>query len=304
MNKPSNIRTILNCVEEGARLFADANLFYGHGTDNAEDEALWLVFHHLHLPWDSPSEILQTTVSSDDYMSIHLLFKRRIEERVPAAYLTGEAWFAGYPFIVNSDVLVPRSPIAELIASGFAPWLKKLNPRILDLCTGSGCIGIATALEIPESKVLLSDISPEALSVANQNIHRYQLNERVSLIHSDGFSAFDASLPEFQFDLIVSNPPYVDAVDFKHMPAEFQAEPELGLVSGEDGLTFTRSLLAQAEHYLNDDGLLIVEVGNSHQALEEAYPELPFMWFEFEYGGHGVFLLSKQDLIKHRALLV
>ena len=296
------IITVQDCIAEGEQLFIEANLFFGHGTDNAADEAYWLVFFQLDLPWDSPASVMQQQVSTEQYQQIKQLFLRRVNERVPAAYLTGEAWFAGHPFTVNSDVLVPRSPIAELIHANYQPWLTVEAPRLLDLCTGSGCIGIASALHLPKAQVVLSDISTKALAVAQQNIARYALSERVQAVESDGLNAFDPNSEEGQFDLIVSNPPYVDADDFASMPAEYHAEPELGLVSGADGLDFTRRLLREAADYLRPGGVLIVEVGNSWEALERAFPELPFLWLEFAEGGHGVFLMTRDELQRHRTL--
>jgi ribosomal protein L3 glutamine methyltransferase len=290
------VYTIQDCIDEGAALFTDANLFFGHGTDNADDEAFWLVFHSLALPWDSPPSVLQEGVNPGHYQLIKNLFDRRIKERIPAAYLTGEAWFAGLAFTVNKDVLVPRSPLAELIHAHYQPWLKADKPNILDLCSGSGCIGIASALALPNARVILSDISSLALAVANENIQRYSLKDRVYTLESDGLGAFDSSKTEHQFDLIVSNPPYVDANDFATMPDEYHAEPELGLVSGDDGLEFTRQLLSTAADYLSQKGVLIVEVGNSWQALQDAFPTVPFLWIEFEQGGHGVFVLTRKQL--------
>lgn len=294
------ICTIQDCIDEGALLFTDANLFFGHGTDNADDEAFWLVFHTLGLPWDSPPSVLQESVSSDNYQRIKNVFDRRIKERIPAAYLTGEAWFAGTAFTVNKDVLVPRSPIAELIQAHYQPWLQADKPKILDLCTGSGCIGIASALALPSAQLILSDISSLALAVANENIQRYSLGGRAHTLESDGLSAFDPNKSEHQFDLIVSNPPYVDANDFATMPDEYHAEPELGLVSGPDGLEFIRNLLGLAPDYLTQEGILIVEVGNSWVALQDAFPTVPFLWIEFERGGHGVFILTREQLLQYR----
>ena len=304
--------TIQRCIDEGERLFIEGDLFFGHGTDNAADEALWIVFHQLGLPWDSDISVLENTVAESDYKQIQALFKRRVTERLPVPYLTGEAWFAGYPFIVNTDVLIPRSPIAELIEVGFAPWLLRNElsgndlsaenhpSHILDLCTGSGCIGIATALALPESTVVLSDISTQAIEVARQNIQKYDLGSRVQATVSDVFSALTGQC----FDLIVSNPPYVDADDFAAMPAEYRVEPELALVSGRDGLDFTRQLLQQAPDYLTDQGVLICEVGNSWVNLEAAFPSVPFLWLSFERGGHGVFVITKQELIQYRAAFI
>ena len=289
--------TVQDCIDFGEKYFTENQLFFGHGTDNAADEALWLVFFVLELPWDSDEQVLQERPSEQQIKEILSLFQRRVEERIPIAYLTGEAWFAGYAFAVNQDVLVPRSPIAELIATGFQPWLRAAKPSILDLCTGCGCIGIATALSLPDSKVLLSDISADALVVAQQNSVRHNVDNRVEAIESDLFE----SIPKQAFDLIVSNPPYVDADDLATMPAEYHAEPELALASGADGLDFTRRLLVQAADYLSEEGLLIVEVGNSWVHLEKAFSNVPFTWLEFAQGGHGVFVMTRQELVAYQA---
>ena len=285
--------TIRDFIRWGVSEFNAAKLYFGHGTDNAWDEAEQLVLHAINLTPPLADEWLGSRLTSSERDRVVANLQRRIEERIPAAYITGQAWFAGLPFIVDERVLVPRSPIAELIQKRFQPWLAQEPARILDLCTGSGCIGIACAYAFPDAEVQLSDISFDALEVAEENIQQHNLEERVFAIQSDLF----ANLVGQQFDLIVSNPPYVDADDLASMPAEYHAEPEIGLGSGEDGLEFTRRLLREASSYLTDDGVLIVEVGNSWVALEEAYPHLPFTWMEFERGGHGVFKVNKSDLL-------
>ena len=284
--------TVGAAIHLGAEQFEAAGIYFGHGTDNAWDESLSLVLFALSLPWDVDASIQERQLTEQEQSVIASLFERRVNERVPAAYLTGEGWFAGLPFHVDERVLVPRSPIAELIESEFIPWLSESPQTILDLCTGSGCIGIACALYLPESTVTLSDISREALVVARQNIARYELEDRVVTLESDLFNG----LQHQRFDLIVSNPPYVDAEDLADMPAEYHHEPEIGLASGLDGLDFTRRLLSEAPDYLTEQGVLIVEVGNSWVALEDAYPDVPFLWLEFERGGHGVFMLTAQQL--------
>ena len=272
--------------------FRAAKLFYGHGTDNPWDEAEQLVLHALHLNPPLADEWLDARLTRAEKVRVVANIQRRIEERIPAAYITGQAWFAGMPFVVDERVLVPRSPIAELIEKQFAPWLSAEPQQILDLCTGSGCIGIACAYAFPHAEVQLSDISFDALAVAEENIHHHDLGDRVYALQSDLFE----NLLGQRFDLIVSNPPYVDADDMASLPQEYHAEPELGLASGVDGLDFTRRLLAEAADHLTENGLLVVEVGNSWPALEEAYPGLPFNWVEFERGGHGVFVLHAADL--------
>jgi protein-(glutamine-N5) methyltransferase, ribosomal protein L3-specific len=288
----SDLVSVRDYIRWGASQFTAAEVYFGHGTDNAWDEAVQLVAHAVHLPLPIHPDALDARLTLTERRDVVALLRRRIEERIPAAYLTGTAWFAGLPFQVDSRVLVPRSPIAELIEKHFSPWLTHAPEYILDLCTGSGCIGIACAYAFPEAAVDLSDISADALAVAQQNVEKHELQHRVRTIESDLFEA----LTELRYDLIVSNPPYVDAEDLADMPAEYRAEPELGLASGTDGLDFTRRLLREALDHLTDEGILIVEVGNSCVALEEAYPEIPFTWLEFERGGHGVFLLTAAQL--------
>lgn len=289
-----NLHTILDWVRWGSSRFNEHNLYFGHGTSNAWDEAKNLLLWAIHQSWDMFDTIQGAKLSHSEKLHIARLYTRRIDERIPAAYLMGVAWFAGYPYKITPDVLVPRSPIAELILKQFQPWLSQEPQSILDLCTGSGCIGIACAHEFPSAQVDLGDISAAALDVAKQNIAFHQLEDRVSAYLSDGLSAFAGKT----YDLIVSNPPYVDAEDFASMPAEYRAEPTIGLVSGDDGLDFTRRLLAAAAEHLNEGGALVVEVGNSWVALEEAFPQLPFAWPEFENGGHGVFVLTREQLLE------
>jgi ribosomal protein L3 glutamine methyltransferase len=286
--------TLRDYIRWGASEFTGAKLYFGHGTDNAWDESEQLVLHAINLTPPLAEEWLDARLTCVERARVVQNLRRRVDERIPAAYITGQAWFAGLPFMVDERVLVPRSPIGELIQQQFSPWLTNEPTQILDLCTGSGCIGIACAYAFPNAEVQLSDISFDALEVAEENIQQHDLEERVFAMQSDLF----ANLVGQKFDLIVSNPPYVDADDLASMPPEYHAEPEIGLGSGDDGLDFTRRLLREASDYLNDDGVLIVEVGNSWVALEEAYPDVPFTWIEFERGGHGVFMLRKADLLK------
>lgn len=288
--------TIRDFLRWGASEFIAAKLFYGHGTDNPWDEAEQLVLHAINLSPPLGEEWLDARLTLNERKKVVANLARRIQERVPAAYITGKAWFAGLPFVVDERVLVPRSPIGELIQKRFEPWLADEPLQILDLCTGSGCIGIACAYAFPDAYVQLSDISFDALAVAEENIEQHGLGERVFVMQSDLFENLQGQV----FDLIVSNPPYVDAEDMASLPEEYHAEPELGLASGDDGLDFTRRLLTEATDYLSEQGLLLVEVGNSWPALEAAYPALPFTWVEFERGGHGVFVLTAADLRKAR----
>ncbi|MGQ7274779.1 50S ribosomal protein L3 N(5)-glutamine methyltransferase [Marinobacter sp. V034] len=288
--------TIRDFLRFASTQFARSEIYYGHGTDNVWDEAVQLVMRSLALPLENNAIFLDARLTRDEKALLIDRIQRRVESREPVAYLLGEAWFMGLPFNVDTRVLVPRSPIGELIQSGLQPWLGDIEVnRILDLCTGSGCIGIAAATVFEEADVDLSDISEDALEVAQSNIVMHGLEDRVSAIQSDLFAGLEG-----QYDLILSNPPYVDAEDMAALPDEFRHEPELGLAAGGDGLDIAHRILDKAADMLTPDGLLVVEVGNSWVALQEAYPELPFIWLDFEQGGEGVFLLSRQDLIEWR----
>ena len=289
--------TVAAMLEYGQTLFESQGIHFGHGTTNAWDEAVYLLSFVLQLPPNADRSVLDQVLTADQQANVKTLFERRISERIPAPYLTGQAWFCRLPFIVDERVLIPRSPIAELIMNGFEPWCKSEPRQILDLCTGGGCIGIACAYAFAEVQVILSDISTDALAVAAMNIAAHDLGERITTAQSDLF----AGLGDYQvFDLIVSNPPYVDAHDLASMPQEYQHEPELALASGDDGLDFTRRLLEQAADYLSDSGVLVVEVGNSWVALEQTFPNIPFVWLEFAEGDAGVFVLTRDQLLEHR----
>lgn len=290
------VKTLRETIHFGAAEFEAASLYYGHGTDNALDEAAYLAFFALNKTPDYSDEALDADLSKDEVVMVNEWFNKRIKTRKPASYLTNEAWFAGLPFYVNENVLVPRSPIAELIEEQFQPWVQaeKIN-RILDLCTGSGCIAIACAMAFPEAIVDAADISKEAIEVAEKNKTKHQLEGRLNVIESDLFS----NLQGQRYDLIVSNPPYVDAEDMANLPDEYKHEPELGLTAGDDGLDLVIPMLRDAKHHLNTEGILIVEVGNSEEALAEKFPEVPFMWLSFEHGGDGVFMLDASEIEKY-----
>ncbi|WP_312962592.1 50S ribosomal protein L3 N(5)-glutamine methyltransferase [Stutzerimonas nitrititolerans] len=295
---PSRLHTLRDYIRWAVSRFQAEQLFFGHGTDNAWDEARQLVLGALHLPWEMADSYLDCRLEDDERAHLQDLLQRRIEQRVPTAYLLGQAWFCGLPFIVDEHVLIPRSPIGELIDRRFEPWLAQAPARVLDLCTGSGCIGIACAYEFLEAEVVLADLSFEALEVASRNIEHHGLEDRVYTVQSDGFDG----LPKQRFDLILSNPPYVDAEDIADMPNEFHHEPALALACGEDGLDLVRRILAQAADHLTETGTLIVEVGNSQVHVEALYPEVEFTWLEFARGGHGVFLLAASQCREHQAL--
>lgn len=293
------LHTIRDYLRWAVSSFNRAELFYGHGTDNAWDEALQLLMHTLNLPLDLGEQVLDARLSERERACLLELIEIRVRERIPLPYLTGEAWFAGFNFKVDERVLIPRSPIAELIEHEFQPWAGEHELfRIMDLCTGGGCIGIATALYLPEATVDLVDISEEALEVAAVNIERYQLSDRVQMLQSDLFEAVDVATGAY--DLIVSNPPYVDKRDIDTMPDEFHHEPSLALAAGHDGLDIAKRILAQAPDYLSEQGLLVLEVGNSGMTLEEQYPDIPFTWIEFERGGHGVMVFQREELLQYR----
>ena len=290
---PEGLLTIQDFVRWGASRFNAEDLFFGHGTDNALDEAAQLVLHALHLPPDLSATYRECRLTYPERSRGAELLERRVNERKPAAYLTNRAWFAGLEFYVNEDVLVPRSPLAELVEAGFDPWVDpETVSRVLDLCSGSGCIGIACAVYLPEAEVDLVDVSSKALEVASRNLVRHRLEDRVRVLESDLF----AGVGERRYDVIVSNPPYVSAAELASLPEEFRKEPRLGLAGGESGLDLVLRILCDAPDHLNEGGVLVVEVGNSAPELERRFPDLPFLWLDFERGGEGVFLIKREQL--------
>ena len=292
----AELATIVDLIRYGASRFNAAGLTFGHSHDNAIDEATHLVLSSLHLPPDLPPAYGQARMTAEEKANALELIERRITTREPVAYLVGEAWFAGMHFKSDRRALVPRSPIAELIESGFTPWLDGREvERALDLCAGSGCIGIAMAAHQPHWHVDLVDIDERALGLARENIALHQLDDRVRAIRSDLFSALKGE----RYDLIVSNPPYVTEQEFAALPPEYRHEPQLGLTAGEDGLDFALRILNEAPDHLTEDGLLIVEVGESERALNELLPEIPFVWIEFKVGPMGVFAIERRDLLEH-----
>ena len=292
------LHTIRDFLRYALSRFNEAQLFYGHGTDNCWDEAVHLILHTLHLPWNTDPSLLDARLTQAEKLAVLERLRIRVEKRLPAPYIMGEAWFMGMPFYVDERVLVPRSPIGELLENECQPWLDAESvQRVLDLCCGSGCIGIGAAMVFPEAEVDLVDISEDALRVARRNIGRHHVEDRVRAIQSDLFE----NLTE-RYDLILCNPPYVDEMDMASLPMEFRHEPRLGLEAGSDGLDLVRTILAQAADFLTEDGRLVVEVGNSAAALEDAYPDIAFTWLEFERGGHGVFLMTAEELNMHANL--
>lgn len=295
MSEFNELYTIRDFIRYAVSHFNESGLHYGHGTETAWDEAVALILHTLHLPHDINPAVMDARITQKERETLAKLIERRIKDRVPVPYLTHEAWFAHIPFYVDERVLIPRSPIAELIENLFEPWI---NPdkvqNILDLCTGSGCIAIACAKAFSDAHVDASDISTDALAVAKMNVLRHEVENQVTLHQSNLFE----SIPPIKYDIIVSNPPYVDADDMASLPKEYLHEPHLGLAAGLAGLDFVVQILQRAGSYLSPEGILVVEVGNSEYALSEQYPEVPFTWLDFQHGGGGVFVLTAKQLAK------
>jgi ribosomal protein L3 glutamine methyltransferase len=285
--------TVETLLKRSARRLSRARLHYGHGTERALDDAAALLWHVMRLPLPASAALYRRRVPARAQAALEQLLQRRIRERIPVVYLTQRCWFAGVPLYVDARVLIPRSPIAELIERRFQPWIERARVRrILDLGTGSGCIAIACARAFPRARVDASDISEDALAVARINIRRHRLSARVRALRSDHFSGLGAA----SYDIIVSNPPYVGRRQLAGLPAEYRHEPRLALAAGTDGLDAARIILREAAAHLNPGGILIVEVGGSERALRRAYPRLPFTWLAFERGGGGVFVLGREQL--------
>lgn len=296
---PDGLHSIQDFVRWGASRFNAAGLHFGHGTDNALDEAVTLVLGALHLPPDLPGAYRDCRLTAAERETVTALLERRIAERKPVPYLLNRAWFAGLELYVDERVLVPRSPIAELLEEGFDPWIDPDSvTRVLDLGTGSGCIGIAAAVYLPDAEVDLADVSTAALAVAERNCALHGVSGRVRLIESDLFSALEGE----RYDVIVSNPPYVGAEELASLPQEYHREPALALAGGESGLDLVLRILRDAPDHLNPGGILVVEVGNSAAELDRRFPDLPFLWLELERGGEGVFLMRREQLDELRPI--
>jgi ribosomal protein L3 glutamine methyltransferase len=296
---PPELVTVLDWIRYSISSFYQAGIFFGHGTDNEWDEACSLVFQALNLPLDMPvvrqEALYQARVTEAEKALMSDWLQQRVELQKPLPYITNQAWFAGMPFYVDERVLIPRSPFAELILQNFEPYLSEEPARILDLCTGGACIAIALANQFPDSIVDAADIDTDALDVASMNIHEYQLEEQIIPLQSDLFSGLEGQ----QYDLIVSNPPYVDAQDMADLPDEFHHEPEHALAAGDDGLDLVDLMLQQAPDYLCDKGWLFIEVGNSEVHVAERFPGLDVTWCELTLGGSGIFAIQKETLLSY-----
>lgn len=291
----NELSTLRDLMRFSVSRFSEAGLYFGHGSDNAWDESAYLLLHALHLPLDRLDPFMDARLTGDERAAALHIIKRRITERLPAAYLTNEAWLGDCRFYVDQRVIVPRSHIAELLREQLSPWVD--DPwavgRVLDLCTGSGCLAILAAQAFPEAHVDAVDLSPDALAVARRNVDDYQLGSRLRLVESNAFTGIAGE----RYDVIISNPPYVNAESMASLPEEYRREPELALASGEDGLDFTRLILKEAAAHLNPKGVLIVEIGNNQHELEQAFPEIPFTWLDTAAGDQFVFMLHREDLV-------
>lgn len=296
LKETEELVSILDFIRFGFSAAHAAQLYYGHGTDNAWDDMNSLILRSLSLPYDIDANWLNARLTTSEKKHLAHQLDKRINQRVPVPYLIKEAYFCDLPFYVDERVLIPRSPIAELIREQFAPWIDADNvTSILDMCTGSACIAIACCYAFPDARVDAVDISSEALAVAEINAERHEVLDQLTLIESDCFDA----VPATTYDIIVSNPPYVSKEEMQTLPDEYRHEPVLALETGHQGLEIVEKILASAHDYLSDKGILIVEVGNSEEALVEAYPDVPFTWLDMEFGGQGIFLLTKEQLKEH-----
>ena len=291
----SELLTLRDWLRYAVSTFSEAKLSFGHGSLSAYDEAAYLILHALHLPLDTLDPFLDARLTAQEKATLLELLKRRVEQRIPAAYLTHEAWLGEFKFYVDERVIVPRSFIAELLRERLFPWVADADntTAVLDLCTGSGCLAILAAHAFPNALVDAVDLSPDALQVAQRNVADYELQDRINLIQSDLFTQLSGK----QYDIIISNPPYVDAASVSALPAEYLHEPKLALGSGSDGLDATREILKQAAAHLTAHGILVVEIGHNRDVLEAAYPDLPFTWLEVSAGDQFVFLLHRNDLV-------
>ena len=289
----ARLKTVRDWLELTVGRFNEAALYFGHGSANAHDEAAYLILHTLKLPLDELDSVLDRQLTPAEIVSIEDIVRRRVEERVPAAYLTREAWLGEFRFYIDERAIVPRSYIAELLRDELVPWVSDDQPvdTALDLCTGSGCLAILIALAFPDAEVDATELSADALAVAACNVSDYGLQDRVHLTHGDLFAGMTG-----RYDLIVSNPPYVNRESMENLPQEYRAEPQMALAGGEDGLDIVRRLLAQAGAHLNERGVLIVEIGHNRDVLEQAFPKLPFTWIETSGGDGFVFLLTAAEL--------
>lgn len=289
-----DLHTVRDYLRFAVSRFYQAELFFGHGSSDAYDEAVYLILHTLHLPLDRLEPFFDARLTPSERAEVLNIIQRRVQERIPAAYLTHEAFLGEFSFYVDERVIVPRSFIAELLRTQLSPWIAEPEAvaSVLDMCTGSGCLAILAAHVFPYAQVDAVDLSPDALAVAQHNVADYELQDRVQLIQSDLFS----KLGNKKYDLIISNPPYVDVPSVAALPQEYLHEPELALGSGEDGLDATRIILKHAAQHLTDNGILIVEIGHNRDALEAEYPKLPFTWLDVEAGDQFVFMLHRNDL--------
>ena len=289
--------TLRDWLRYAVSRFNRAGLFFGHGCADAYDEAVWLLLSALHLPLDRLEPFLDACITAEEREELFALIERRVEERVPAAYLLNEAWLGDFRFYVDERVIVPRSYFARLLEDGLAPWVEDPEEigSALDLCTGSGCLAILMAHAFPNAQIVAADLSPDALEVARRNVDDYGLGEQIELVQSD----VCAGLGDRRFELIICNPPYVTAEAMDALPEEYRHEPEMALASGDDGLDFVRQLLRQAPDHLTEGGLLAVEVGHNRALVEAAFPHLPLTWLSHEDGDDKVFLLRREDLLPH-----